>query len=114
METWSQLSALLHGNLSAYVDRPYPRHANAYTRGIGVASKQPMLLLHVAFRAVSTSTVNQRKLLVLVHVLERSHEEQANSAVETTTANAVVRTVVVKLQTIPCNIEFAFGIAVPL
>ena len=59
--------------------------ASAYKQGIGVAFKQPVIILHVSlwFRAISTCPV----------CLERPHEEQANSAVEKQRANAVVRTV---------------------
>ena len=56
---------------------------SAHKQGIGVAFKQPVIILHVSFRAISTCPV----------CLERSHEEQANSAVEKQSANAVVRTV---------------------
>ena len=57
--------------------------ASAYKQGIGVAFKQPVIILHESFRAMSTCPV----------CLERSHEEQAYSAVEKQSANAVVRTV---------------------
>ena len=57
--------------------------ASAYKQSIGVAFKQPVIILHVSFRAISTCPV----------CLERLHEEQANSAVERQSANAVVRTV---------------------
>ena len=57
--------------------------ASAYKQGIGVAFKQPVIILHVSFRAMSTCPV----------CLERPHEEQAYSAVEKQSANAVVRTV---------------------
>ena len=56
------------GNLSAYVGRGF---------------KQPVIILHVSFRAISACPV----------CLERPHEEQANVAVEKQSANAVVRTV---------------------
>ena len=56
---------------------------SANKQGIGVAFKQPVIILHVSFRAISTCQV----------CLERPHEEQANSAVEKQSANAVVRTV---------------------
>ena len=46
--------------------------ASAYKQGIGVAFKQPVIILHVSFRAMSTCPV----------CLERPHEEQAYSAVE--------------------------------
>ena len=69
------------GNLSVYVGRGYPR--SAYKQGIGVAFKQPVIILHVSFRAMSTCPV----------CLERPHEEQAYSAVEKQSASAVVRTV---------------------
>ena len=59
--------------------------ASAYTQSIGVAFKQQVIILHVSFRAMSTCPVGL--------CLERSHEEQANSAVEKQSANAVVRTV---------------------
>ena len=57
--------------------------ASAYKQGIGVAFKQPVIILHVSFRAMSTWPV----------CLERPHEGQAYSAVEKQSANAVVRTV---------------------
>ncbi len=59
--------------------------ASAYKQGIGVAFKQPViiLVLHVSFRAMSTCPV----------CLERPHEEQAYSAVEKQSGNAFVRTV---------------------
>ena len=57
--------------------------SSAYKQGIGVAFKQPVIILHVSFRAMSTCPV----------YLERPHEEQAYSAVEKQSANAVVRTV---------------------
>ena len=57
--------------------------ASAHRQGIGVAFKQPVIILHVSFRAISTCPI----------CLERHHEEQANSAVEKQRANAVVRTV---------------------
>ena len=69
------------GNLSAYMGRGYP--ASAYKQGIGIAFKQPVIILHVSFRAMSTCPV----------CLERPHEEQAYSAVEKQSANAFVRTV---------------------
>ena len=53
------------------------------SRVFGVAFKQPVIIIHVSFRAISTCQV----------CLERPHEEQANSAVEKQSANAVVRTV---------------------
>ena len=46
--------------------------------------KQPVIILHVSFRAISKCPV----------CLERPHEEQANSAVEKQSDNAVDRTVV--------------------
>ena len=58
------------GNLSTY-------------QGIGVAFTQPVIILHVSFRATPIGSV----------CLERPHEEQAYSAVEKQSANAVVRTV---------------------
>ena len=57
--------------------------ASVYKQGIGVSFKQPVIILHVSLRAISTCPV----------CLERPHEEQANSAVEKQNANAVVRTV---------------------
>ena len=57
--------------------------ASAYKQGIGVAFEQPVIILHVSFRAMSTYPV----------CLERPHGEQAYSAVENQSANAVVRTV---------------------
>ena len=57
--------------------------ASAYRQGIGVAFKQPVIIIHVSFRSISTCPV----------CLERHHEEHANSAVEKQRANAVVRTV---------------------
>ena len=56
---------------------------SAYKHGIGVAFKQPVIILHVSFRAISTCPV----------CLERPHDEQANVAVEKQNANSVVRTV---------------------
>ena len=58
------------GNLSAYVGRAIP--ARAYKQGIVVAFKQPVIILHVSFRVMSTCPV----------CLEWPHEEQAYSAVE--------------------------------
>ena len=63
------------GNLSAYVERGYTRQC--IKRGIGVAFKQPVIIIHVSFRAMSTWPV----------CLERPHEEQVNSAVEKQSAN---------------------------
>ena len=63
-------SICVAGNLSAYVGRSYP--ASASKQGIGVAFKQPVIILHVSFRAMPTCPV----------CLERPHEEQAYSAVE--------------------------------
>ena len=57
--------------------------ASASKEGIGVAFKQPVIILPVSFRAMSTCPV----------CLERPHEEQTNSAVEKQSANAVIRTV---------------------
>ena len=57
--------------------------ASAHTQGIGVAFKQPVIILHVSFRAMLTCPL----------CLERPHEEQAYAAVEKQSANAVVRTV---------------------
>ena len=42
--------------------------ASAYRQGIGVAFKQPVIILHVSFRAISTCPV----------CLERPHGEHAN------------------------------------
>ena len=58
-------------------------HAISYKKGIGVTFKQPVIILHVSFRTMSTCPV----------CLEQLHEEQAYSAVEQQSANAVVRTV---------------------
>ena len=49
-------------------------HASAYEQGIGVAFTQAAIIMHVLFRAVGINMPN--------YCLERSHEEQANSAVE--------------------------------
>ena len=57
--------------------------ANACKQGIGVAFKQSVIILPVSSRAISTCPV----------CLERSHEEQAHSAVEKESASAVVRMV---------------------
>ena len=57
--------------------------ASAYKQGIGIAFKQPVIILHVSFRAISTCPVCP----------ERPYEEQENSAVEQQSVNAVVRTV---------------------
>ena len=59
--------------------------ASAYEQGIGVAFEQPGIIIHdiVSFRAMSTCP----------DCLDRPHEEQAYSAVEKQSANAVVRTV---------------------
>ena len=46
--------------------------ARAYKQVIGVAFKQPVIILHVSFRAISTCPV----------CLEQPNEEQANSALE--------------------------------
>ena len=69
------------GHLSAYVRSGYP--SQCIQTGYWVAFKQPVIILHVSFRAMSTCPV----------CLERPHEEQAYSAVEKQSANAVVRTV---------------------
>ena len=53
------------------------------SRVLGIAFKQPVIILHVSVRAMSTCPV----------CLERPHEEQAYSSVEKQSANAVVRTV---------------------
>ena len=78
-------AAIVTGNLSAYVgegpgcDRARAIPASAcYKQGIGVAFKQPVIIVHVSFRAVSTCLV----------CLEQPHEEQANSSVEKQRANA--------------------------
>ena len=78
--SWRQLSALL-ATFRRMSGGAIPASAN--TQGIGVAFKQPVIILHVSFRAISTCQV----------CLERPHEEQANSAVEKQSVNAVVRTV---------------------
>ena len=77
--SWRQLSALL-ATFRRMSGGAIPASANK--QGIGVAFKQPVIILHVSFRAISTCQV----------CLERPHEEQANSAVEKQSANAVVRT----------------------
>ena len=136
-------------NLSAYAGSGYLRQC---THAVyWVAFNQPVIILHVLFRAISTCPL----------CLERPHEEQANSAVEKQKSQCGctygswmsspsgvcsfpqkiisgvnfcfrVKTmlletqravqcgseidrvwVVVKLQTIPCHIEFVFGISVP-
>ena len=69
------------GNISAYVGRGYPRQC--IQAGYWGAFKQPMIILHVSFRATSTCPV----------CLERPHEELANSAVEKQSAYTVVCTV---------------------
>ena len=78
--SWRQLSAL-----AAIFRRMWGGAipASAYKQGIGVAFKQPVIILHVSFRAMSTCPV----------CLERPHEEQSYSAVEKQSANAVVCTV---------------------
>ena len=68
-------------NLSTYVGRGYPRQC--IQACYWVAFKQPVIILHVSFRAISTCPVCR----------ERPREEQANSAVEKQSANAVVRLV---------------------
>ena len=78
--SWRQLSALL-ATFRRMSGGAIPASANK--QGIGVAFKQPVIILHESFRAISTCQV----------CLERPHEEQANSAVEKQSANAVVRTV---------------------
>ena len=78
--SWRQLSALL-ATFRRMSGGAIPASANK--QGIGVAFKNPVIILHVSFRAISTCQV----------CLERPHEEQANSAVEKQSANAVVRTV---------------------
>ena len=77
---WRQRSALL-ATFRRMWGRAIPASANK--QGIGVAFKQPVIIINVSFRAISTCPV----------CLERPHEEQANSAVEKQRANAVVRTV---------------------
>ena len=57
--------------------------ASSYKKGIGVAFKQPVIILRVSFSAMSTCPV----------CLERPYEEQVYSAVEKQSANVVVRTV---------------------
>ena len=78
--SWRQRSALL-ATFRLVWGGAIP--ACAYKQGIGVAFKQPVIILHVSFRAISTCPV----------CLERPHVEQAYSAVEKQSANAVVRTV---------------------
>ena len=78
--SWRQLSALLE-TFRRMSGGAIP--ASAYRQGITVAFKQPVIILHVSFRAISTCPV----------CLERPHEEQANSPVKKQSANAVVRTV---------------------
>ena len=78
--SWRQRSALL-ATFRRMWGGAIP--ASAHRQGIGVAFKQPVIILHVSFRAISTCPV----------CLERPHEEPANSAVEKQRANAVVRTV---------------------
>ena len=69
--------------------------ASAYKQGIGVAFKQPVIILHVSFRTIPTRPV--------CLCLERPHEEQANPAVEKQSANAVVRTVLEYCNTSICH-----------
>ena len=71
VDIWDQFLGGI--NLSAYaLYGKVAIPASAYKQGIGVAFKQPVIILHVSFRAVSTCLV----------CLERPHEEQAYSAVE--------------------------------
>ena len=80
---WTQRSALL-ATFRHIWGGAIP--TSAYKQGIGVAFKQPVIILvHVglSFRTISTCPV----------YLERPHEEHANSAVEKQSANAVVLTV---------------------
>ena len=60
--------------------------ASAYLHGIGVAFKQPANILY-------NPCIIQSGINMPIVCLERSHQEQANSAVEKQSANAVVRTV---------------------
>ena len=78
------------GNLSAHVGRGYP--LSAYKQGIGV-SLQPVIILHVSFRAMSTCPV----------CLERPHEEQAYSAVEKQIVQQPSRLFSINLAKIPPN-----------
>ena len=57
-------------DLTAHVEMGYP--ASAHKQGIGVAFKQPLIIIHVSFGAVSPCLV----------CLECSYEELSNSAVE--------------------------------
>ena len=58
------------GNLSAYVMMGYPRRTS---RVVGVAFKQPVIILHVSFRAISTCPAS---------MFGTALGEQANSGVE--------------------------------
>ena len=78
--SWRQRSALL-STFRRMWGGAIP--VSVYKQGIGVAFQQPVIILHVSFRAISTCPV----------CLERPYEEKANSAVETQSANAVVLTV---------------------
>ena len=79
--SWRQRSALLTTFRRMWVGA-IP--ASAYKQGIGVAFKQPVIILHVSFRSISTCPV----------CLERPREGQANnSAVEKESASAAVRSV---------------------
>ena len=78
--SWRQRSALL-ATFRRMWGGAIP--ASAYRQGIGVALKQPVIILHVSFRAISKCPV----------CLERPHEEHATSAVEKQRANAAVRMV---------------------
>ena len=80
LSSWRQRSALL-ATFRRMWGGAIP--ASAYRQGNGVAYKQPVTIIHVSFRAISTCPV----------CLERPHEEHANSAVEKQRANAVLRTV---------------------
>ena len=65
---------------------------------MGVAFKQPVIILHVSFRAISTCPV----------CLERPHEEQANSAVEKQRVNAVVCFVLMTCLIAPSPVELQY------
>ena len=78
--SWRQRSALL-ATFRRMWRGAIPAHANKQV--IEVVFKQPVIILHVTFRAISTCPV----------CMERPHEEQANSAVEKQSTNAVVRLV---------------------
>ena len=82
--SWRQLSALL-ATFRRMSGGAIPASANK--QGIGVAFKQPVIMLHVSFRAISTCQV----------CLERPHEEQAKKS---------------GAKTIPCGRPF-FSVAPP-